>query len=98
MALLEEEAHDPLLARHSPTSSPTPDSRPSTHWLDGVQRDVLVHEDTRSFVPELRDLNSNTLLLAQGHKAAMRRSFSPLAALGLGFRHVHSTHLQGNER
>ena len=28
---------------------------------------------------------SDAVLLAQGHKAAMRRSFSPFAALGLGF-------------
>lgn len=32
-----------------------------------------------------QDLKSNAILLAQGHKAAMRRSFSPFAALGLGF-------------
>ena len=34
---------------------------------------------------ELQDLKSNAILLAQGHKAAMKRSFSPFAALGLGF-------------
>ena len=32
-----------------------------------------------------QDLKSNAILLAQGHKAAMQRSFSPFAALGLGF-------------
>lgn len=34
---------------------------------------------------ELQDLKSNAILLAQGHKAAMQRSFSPFAALGFGF-------------
>ena len=32
-----------------------------------------------------QDLGSNAILLAQGHKAAMRRYFSPFAALALGF-------------
>ncbi len=31
------------------------------------------------------DLESDVILLAQGHKAAMRRSFSPFAALGFSF-------------
>ena len=34
---------------------------------------------------EQQDSQSDTILLAQGHKAAIRRSFSPFAALGLGF-------------
>lgn len=34
---------------------------------------------------EHRDSQSDTILLAQGRKADMRRSFSPFAALGLGF-------------
>ena len=35
---------------------------------------------------DLRDLQSNAILKAQGHDVEMERSFSPLAALGLGFR------------
>ena len=32
-----------------------------------------------------QDSQSDAILLAQGHKAAMRRSFSPIAAIGLSF-------------
>ncbi|KAG6986464.1 choline transport protein [Physcia stellaris] len=42
--------------------------------------------DSDDDVPaELQDLKSNAILLAQGHKSAMQRSFSPLAALSFGF-------------
>ena len=39
---------------------------------------------------ELEELKSNAILKAQGHKAELERSFSTLAALGLGFRYVGS--------
>ena len=35
-------------------------------------------------------IRSNRILRAQGHQAVMERSFSPLAALGLGFRYAYS--------
>ena len=47
------------------------------------------HKYQRGFLAELQDMKSNAILRAQGHEATMRRSFSPLAALGLGFRHVY---------
>ena len=43
------------------------------------------HNDDDDLPAELQDLRSNAILLAQGHKAAMQRAFSPFAALGLGF-------------
>ena len=43
------------------------------------------HDDDQDVPAELQDLRSNAILLAQGHKAAMQRSFSLFAALGLGF-------------
>lgn len=43
------------------------------------------HIESSSSTELPQDLKSNAILLAQGHKAAMRRSFSPFAALGLGF-------------
>ena len=46
----------------------------------------------RGFLAELQDMKSNTALGAHGHEASMQRSFSPLAALGLGFRHVCILH------
>ena len=47
-------------------------------------RGGIFTEDT---APELQDLKTAALLKAQGHNAEMERSFSPLAALGLGFRY-----------
>ena len=44
---------------------------------------------------ELHDLKSNIALRTHGHEATLRRSFSPIAALGLGFRHVLSYHDEG---
>lgn len=46
------------------------------------------HEYRKGFLAELQDMKSNIVLRAHGHEASMQRSFSPLAALGLGFRHV----------
>ena len=43
-----------------------------------------VHEESAPSYEEV-DLDS-AVLRAQGHEAALKRSFSPLAALGLGFR------------
>ena len=41
--------------------------------------------DDGDLTAELQDLRSNAILLAQGHKASMQRSFSLFAALGFGF-------------
>ena len=43
------------------------------------------HIEPSSSTESSQDLGSHAVLLAQGHKAAMRRSFSPFAALSLGF-------------
>lgn len=40
----------------------------------------------QALLAELQDIKSDNILRAQGHEATMRRSFSPLAALALGFR------------
>lgn len=47
--------------------------------------DVERVEDVTS---ESQALKSAAILNAQGHKAEMERSFSPFAALGLGFRYI----------
>lgn len=46
------------------------------------------HKYRRGFLAELQDMKSNIVLRAHGHEPSMKRSFSPFAALGLGFRHV----------
>lgn len=38
--------------------------------------------------PQLQNLKTVAILKAQGHKAEMERSFSPFAAIGLGFRYI----------
>lgn len=44
-------------------------------------------ELARESSPDRQDVDSANLR-AQGHEAALQRSFSPLAALGLGFRYT----------
>ena len=44
-------------------------------------------ERVENVAPELQDLRTAAILNAQGHKAEMERSFSLMAALGLGFRY-----------
>ena len=50
---------------------------------DSIQRPVQ-----GELSPELQDMRDNAILNAQGHKAELERSFSPFAALGLGFRYA----------
>ena len=38
--------------------------------------------------PDLQTIRDDAILNAQGHKAELKRRFSPIAALGLGFRCV----------
>lgn len=93
MAQVNIGAHEPLLARET---SPSLSNRSSV--IDNVNHPDEVDTPTsfdgdrnrpsRGFLSELQDMKSNAVLRAQGHEASMRRSFSPLAALGLGFRHV----------
>ena len=75
--LLSRGAHS--LSTTSMISSITVDPNSSNGTENGDE------SESPSSTDPPQDLESNALLLAQGHKAAMRRSFSPFAALGLGF-------------
>lgn len=70
-------AHEPLLKRPLSTS-------PSRGSGSGSSSATRVEDASRSAAET--SLTSNALLSAQGHEAVMERSFSPAAALGLGFR------------
>ena len=74
---------EPLLSHNTqhldPSATDSSNLRPSSS-RDGTQSD---YDD--DLPTELQDLKSNAVLLAQGHKSAMQRSFSPFAALGFGF-------------
>lgn len=93
MVRVDPDAHEPLLAGGiSPTTSNRSSIVDGVNHADDVHTITSVDDDrnrsSRGFLSELQDLKSNAVLRAQGHEASMRRSFSPLAALGLGFRHV----------
>lgn len=77
------EEQEPLLGEYSrPLVGATVDSSTIRQPLSSSGTE---HDDDRHLSAELQDLRSNAILLAQGHKAAMQRSFTPFAALGLGF-------------
>ena len=85
----EEDSHScaPLLsqdARSLSAASLASSITINPHSSNGSGNDDGVDFSSSSTEPP-QDLRSNAILLAQGHKAAMRRSFSPFAALGLGF-------------
>lgn len=87
MAVRITESPTPLFQQHdSPFVSTEADGLETTTDLDA--RDGEEQECLLDLPAELQDFKSNAILLAQGHKAAMQRSFSPFAALGLGFRCV----------
>lgn len=69
---------EPLLKRDETIESETPSVTRSGSNLERVE-DVA---------PEPQDPRTAALLNAQGHKAEMERSFSLMAALGLGFRYA----------
>lgn len=60
-------------------------NNPDGHGNYGSPRDGTPTPFPSGLLPELQDLQSNAILKAQGHIPAMERSFSPFAALGLGF-------------
>ena len=89
MAERDQESFKPLLSTVTSVSlwngddySTIRDSEPSDGDRQGSLADIPA---------ELRESTRDAALLAQGHKAAMGRSFSPLAALGLGFRYAGLT-------
>ena len=61
--------------------TPRSSRKPVANILDGGT------ELARDFSPDRQDLDSANLR-AQGHEAALQRSFSLLAALGFGFRYM----------
>lgn len=74
-----------LLGKYSPSAGQDDEA------LSGGSADMQAPEEADglflpSYIEEV-DLDS-TALRAQGHEAQLKRSFSPLAALGLGFRRV----------
>ena len=78
------QSHEPLLDRASPSLSAA--SVDSSTIRRPLSLNGAAPEDDEAMPTELQHLlKSNTILRAQGHQVAMQRSFSPLAALGLGF-------------
>lgn len=69
---------EPLLKRDETVESAT----------GSVTRGSSNLERVEDVAPEPQDLRTAALLNAQGHKAEMERSFSLMAALGLGFRYA----------
>ena len=69
-----------------------------------VSRDVTMKTPALSGAneqsgPSYEDVDLDSAVLrAQGHEAALKRTFSPLAALGLGFRQVDSFHCRTRSR
>lgn len=78
-------SYAPLLSREGRTLSAG--STVSSTIMDPTSNNSMEDDNNTEFqLPEPpEDLTSDALFLNQGHRAAMRRSFSPLAALGLGF-------------
>ena len=83
----DEDPHSyaPLLSRGARSLSAA--SLISSTTMDPNSSDSTENDDRIEFLSAEtpQDMKSNAILLAQGHKAVMRRSFSPFAALGLGF-------------
>ena len=87
MAFGDPQSHAPLLSRHARSLSAASLASSTTMDPNTNTSNTPENDDHVDFMPAEvpQDLKSNAILLAQGHKAAMRRSFSPFAALGLGF-------------
>lgn len=92
----DADAYEPLLAAPAgetwPTTANLPPVTDDVNGADEAHTPTAVdgegNRPRQGVSSELQDMKSNAVLRAQGHEASMRRSFSPLAALGLGFRHV----------
>lgn len=86
MSVEDPQSYAPLLGSHarSPSAARLASTKPNTSDVTGT-------DDRIQSIPTegTKDSRSNAILLAQGHRAAMRRSFSPFAALGLGFSMYH---------
>ena len=85
MADEDLQSYAPLLSRDARAQSVA--SIASSPMMEPTSNNSVEDDNNIGFQPaELhQDLESDAALPTQGHKAAMRRSFSPLAALGLGF-------------
>ena len=83
----DPQSYAPLLSRDARSPSTASLAFSSTSTMNSNSSNGTENDDNIEFLPtELpQDLKSNAILLAQGHKAAMQRSFSHFAALGLGF-------------
>ena len=80
------QSYAPLLSRDARSQSTA--SFASSNTMEPTSNNSMEDDNNIDFQQPTeppQDLKSNAILLAQGHKTAMRRSFSPLAALGLGF-------------
>ena len=87
-AISEEDTHScgPLLgqdARSLSAASVASSITMEPNSSNGTRNDGRIESSSSTELPQ--DLRSNAILLAQGHKAAMRRSFSLFTALGLDF-------------
>ena len=79
------QSHAPLLLREIRTLSAG--SSASSTIMGATSNSSMEDDSTTELQPPEppQDLTSDAPLLNQGHRTAMRRSFSPLAALGLAF-------------
>lgn len=78
--------HEPLLSGGEvPIEEEDETSSPDVN----MKKTPAVDADHEQGVPSYEEVDLDSAALrAQGHEAALKRSFSPLAALGLGFRQV----------
>lgn len=97
MPQLDTETFDRLLEDESCFSSPLenslmlvkPSARSSVSNLgEGLHQTLTENGDQDDTDPDLEEMKKNAALRAHGYEGALRKSFSPLAALGLGFRRV----------
>lgn len=59
---------------------------------EGLHHSLTENGDQDDSHPDLEEMKKDAALRAHGYEGAMRKSFSPLAALGLGFRRVWPSH------
>ena len=81
----DRQSHEPLLSRDVRSQSTA--STAASTIMDPSSNNRMEDDDNVDFQPSKspQDSTGDALLRAQGHRAAMKRSFSPFAALGLGF-------------
>ncbi|KAM0803700.1 amino acid permease-domain-containing protein [Usnea florida] len=86
MSDIDSRSYDPLLNHDTRRlSAASLASSITTDFISSNGNGNDNHTESSSSTGPTQDLGSNAALLTQRHEATIRRSFSPFAALGLGF-------------